>query len=407
MRRVAFLTPEFLTTSPKGGGLASYLGRMALALGHAGHTPEIFVVAERDEVLDWHGIRIEHVQPLSNWWLKLLGSHWRLRLKLGVTLRQLCGAVGLAQALERRHAQTAFNLVQSADWGLTGFFVPRRRGRTHLVRCSWSRRCCEDSAGLHRSLDNRLLARLERGCLLRADAAYAPSRFTAENVRRDYGVKLAVVRPPVDVPAIRTQAAKARPPTGLPGRYLLHFGLLSAVKGTDLLLRAVKQAWEADPTVTMVFAGGEGGEGYVRQLLQDIGAEGDNRLIWLGALSRSALLATLREAEAAVLPSRSDNLPNTVIEALALGIPVIGSDGASINELVGPSTGRLVPVGDVALLSQAIVSAWNGDLRLVRGPDNAVLALADLHPDRAVHNLMTLAGYDDDAEERGCATCAA
>lgn len=407
MRRVAFLTPEFPTTSPTGGGLASYVSRMATALANAGHAPEIFVVADRDEVLDWHGIRVHHVTPRENWWLKLLGAHWRVRLRLGATMRQLRGAYGLAAALERRHARIPFDLVQSADWGLTGLFVPRRAGRVHLVRSSWSRRRCEHSAGLKPSLDNRLLARLERRCLRRADAAYAPSRFTADNVRRDYGVKLAVLRPPVDIAAIRAQAATAMPPGNLPDRYLLHFGLMSAVKGTDLLLRALRKAWDTDPTVQVVLAGGEGSQGYVANLLHDIGAQADQRITWLGALSRPALLAALRGAEAAVLPSRSDNLPNTVIEALALGIPIVGSDGASINELLTPATGLLVPIGDTHALSRALLTAWRGGLRAIRGTDNAAAALADLHPPTAVRGLMRLAGYDDDAQQAVRTACAA
>jgi glycosyltransferase involved in cell wall biosynthesis len=250
------------------------------------------------------------------------------------------------------------------------------------------------------TLDTRLVSRLERRCLRRADAAYAPSRFVAENVGRDYGVKLAVVRPPVDVAAVRAEAARTPAGPGLPLRYLLHFGLMSAVKGTDVLVRAVTRAWEVEPELTVVLAGGEGGKGYVQGLLQSIGAEGDKRIVWLGAMGRSQMLATLRGAEAAVLPSRSDNLPNTAIEALALGVPVIGSDGASINELVTEGVnGNLVAIGDENALARALVQAWRGNMEGMKGSDNTTQSLEALDPRKAVAGLMALAGYDDDAGE--------
>jgi glycosyltransferase involved in cell wall biosynthesis len=50
-----------------------------------------------------------------------------------------------------------------------------------------------------------------------------------------------------------------------------------------------------------------------------------NRIHVTGSLSKSELYAVLQRADAAVLPSQVDNLPNTVIESLMFGIPVIGS----------------------------------------------------------------------------------
>ena len=60
-----------------------------------------------------------------------------------------------------------------------------------------------------------------------------------------------------------------------------------------------------------------------------------------------------------MLPSQVDNLPNTVIESLSLGIPVLGSRGASIDELVEEGrTGHLVELGDVHGLAETLVRMW-------------------------------------------------
>jgi len=61
-------------------------------------------------------------------------------------------------------------------------------------------------------------------------------------------------------------------------------------------------------------------------------------------------------ADVFVIPSLQDNLPNTVLEAIACGTPVVGFDVSGIPDLVRPGiTGYLAPVQDVSALRNAIV----------------------------------------------------
>lgn len=62
-------------------------------------------------------------------------------------------------------------------------------------------------------------------------------------------------------------------------------------------------------------------------------------------------------ADVFIIPSQEDNLPNTVLEAMACGTPVIGFDVGGIPEMVRPNiTGFLTPSGDVAGLQSAITT---------------------------------------------------
>lgn len=71
-------------------------------------------------------------------------------------------------------------------------------------------------------------------------------------------------------------------------------------------------------------------------------------------------------ADVFVLPSLQDNLPNTALEALACGVPVVGFDVGGIPEIVREGeTGLLVPAKDVAGLRAAITSVLeNKDARV-------------------------------------------
>lgn len=70
-------------------------------------------------------------------------------------------------------------------------------------------------------------------------------------------------------------------------------------------------------------------------------------------------------ADVFAIPSLQDNLPNTALEALACGTPVVGFDVGGIPDLVRPGeTGLLVPRGDVAALARAIAGLLGSPDRL-------------------------------------------
>jgi glycosyltransferase involved in cell wall biosynthesis len=65
-------------------------------------------------------------------------------------------------------------------------------------------------------------------------------------------------------------------------------------------------------------------------------------------------------ADLFVVPSLQDNLPNTVLESMACGTPVVGFDVGGIPDIVRPGrTGQLVPVGDSVALGQAMTHLFN------------------------------------------------
>lgn len=76
-----------------------------------------------------------------------------------------------------------------------------------------------------------------------------------------------------------------------------------------------------------------------------------------GFISDSATLATYyAQADVFVIPSIEDNLPNTVIEALASGTPVVGFDSGGIKDMIAhKKNGYLVTAYDAKLLAEGIL----------------------------------------------------
>ena len=387
--RVAFVTPEYPSELPRGGGLASYVRRMAETLAAQGHRAEVFVPSRAGSACDEeNGVRLHRVRaaverrPVRAA-LKLLSLlRWERAARV---LTVLLDAWWLAAALRRRSAQVRFDLVQSSDYQAVGLFVAPR-GAPHLIRCSIDTREIMRRNGVPLGPRSGVDA-LARWSLRRADALYAPSRFLARWLERD-GLRVHVLAPPA---YLEVKPAAQRPP-GLPGRYFVHFGQLSPVKGSALLADALVRACAQQPDFAMLWAGSDR-FGLVEACEQKLGRHQD-RFRYLGELTRPELYAVVAGAEAAVFPTAFDNLPNAVIETLLLGVPVIGTDGASVDELVVPGEhGTLVPEGDAEALAQAMLRHWRGDTPVRRG---FAWQPPALRPEAAVAGLFALAGLHVD-----------
>jgi glycosyltransferase involved in cell wall biosynthesis len=89
----------------------------------------------------------------------------------------------------------------------------------------------------------------------------------------------------------------------------------------------------------------------------------DGRMPWLhlGSIHDDRLLsAVYSAADLFVLPSFQDNLANTVLEAMACGVPVVSFNAGGTPDMVRPGlTGQLVPAFDVPALGNTIVEMLN------------------------------------------------
>lgn len=79
------------------------------------------------------------------------------------------------------------------------------------------------------------------------------------------------------------------------------------------------------------------------------------RCVALGSIKGSRKVDVYRAADCYLHAALQDNLPNTVMEALAVGIPCVGFNSAGVSEMVTDGvTGYLVPAGDAHALAGAL-----------------------------------------------------
>lgn len=135
---------------------------------------------------------------------------------------------------------------------------------------------------------------------------------------------------------------------------------LSAQKGLPLLLEAATELRRRGCSFRLTLVGDGEMRSEVEALIASRGLE--QFVILAGLADAKGVIGHLQKARAMVLPSFAEGLPVVIMEALALGRPVIVSSIAGTPELVTPECGWLVPAGSVDALVEAMANAIEAPL---------------------------------------------
>lgn len=174
----------------------------------------------------------------------------------------------------------------------------------------------------------------------------------------------------VDADRFRASIDGPRPIAGAPFASPAHWlvgtvGRMQEVKNPGLLARAFIRALALQPAMRERLRLVMVGEGPLRAqaqvLLDEAGLSG---MAWLPG-ERDDVADVMRGLDCFVLPSLAEGISNTILEAMATGLPVLATAVGGNPELVTAGrTGELVPAGDVEAMAQAL-------LRLANEPDRA------------------------------------
>ena len=130
-------------------------------------------------------------------------------------------------------------------------------------------------------------------------------------------------------------------------------GWLIPVKGPMHLLRAMGRVWRAYPDTRLVFVGKGELEGALKKEALEMGIS--DRVLFLGW--RDDIPEVMHLIDIFVLPSLNEGMGRVLVEAMAVGRPVVASNVGGIPGLVSQGeNGLLVPPGDIEALAKGIES---------------------------------------------------
>jgi len=237
--------------------------------------------------------------------------------------------------------------------------------------------------------------RLERLVLARSPWVVTVSRALADQVQ----VRRAKQQVPVVVPnaalflahdaGLHIDRLELRRSLGLGEEYfwVCAAGRLSAEKGQRFLVDALPSLAAAIPNLRVAILG----EGREREALASQAAQ-------LGIQDRVVLAGFQKQVQrwiqgcdVVVNPSLTEGTPNIVLEAMALGTPVIATAVGGVPDLVQDGeSGLLVPAGDSVAISHAVLSLWADPTLSRRLARNAQIRVRDFSPEKQTRLLLDL-----------------
>jgi glycosyltransferase involved in cell wall biosynthesis len=356
---------------PDVGGPATHAPEVARFLVGRGHDVEVVITAgappaAEPYVVHWASRRLPkgalHVRTAA-----LVRSRARradVVYTTGMFGRSVAGAIG---------ARRPFVVKLTAD---PAFERSRRRG---LVEGD-----VEDFQGGGGGPIAAVLRRARNVELRRAAYVFCPSSYLRELVL-SWGVPAERVgvlpNPAPEVPELPPRDDLRRA-FGLNDATLAFAGRLTAQKSLHRALEAVATS----DGVTLVIAGDGPDREPLEARARELGI--DDRVSFLGSQPRRRIVELFRAADATILSSSWENFPHTVVEALAVGTPVLAMEAGGVSEIVHDGVnGLLVAPGDTHALAAAVRRYFTDEQLRERLRAAAAPSVAEYAPERVFGEL--------------------
>lgn len=349
---IVFVTTELATDNHPAGGLGSFSANIAKIFNENGHKVTVILASVKEEnvTMDKNiNLRTLYIKkPLWNCFdqvARVLASFTKeSRDEIRIFLINLYKGRQVKRAIKEINKREKIDIIHFCNHGALSLSTDKKI--PYVVRISNFLNICNGGAdqpnGSTLYEDNRLSIRdrLEDYALRKAAYAISPSYLIAGIGRESLGLNPNVIESPFVMDKrnwdyeIYNKLLKDR-------KYIIHYGRLSYIKGTHIVADMAKTLLQSYPDIVLVLAGNarmmtdeEGEEIHPADLVKRKAGEYEDRVIYAGCLEKEKLYPLIENAQICLLPSRIENLSNACIEALAMGKIVVGTDGASFEQLI-------------------------------------------------------------------------
>lgn len=330
---IVFVTYEFVTEKIN-GGLGNYVANISSILAEKNHYVTVLLISNHNKRIKWkRNVTVETFKYTYYSQKNLFSEYVDFVFRCNFS-NQYYRSDLINKKIEELDKIKKIDIVQYCG---DDFSIWKRRKKIpSIVRLSSFKEWIEFALLSGSNMDdyswlNSIQSRLFIKSLKFADAVYGPSKCVADLVRKKNPFQKISI---IESPCLFTDKIVERVDDILFGKkYFLFFGKLDVLKGIEVIENAVYTIMKDNPDKYFVLMGRDAG-GRIQNILDKAGKYKE-KIIYMGEIrDRGRLSAVIKNAYACILPSRADNLPNTCIESMALGKIVIGTYGASFDQLI-------------------------------------------------------------------------
>ncbi|MCP4413681.1 MAG: glycosyltransferase family 4 protein [Gammaproteobacteria bacterium] len=390
--RIVFVTPEFVSEPYFSGGLANYIHRASIALSRMGNEVHVMVLSNRETTEAFGPITLHRVKEASP-----SGIIFRIIKRIDggqfiAAYRQLIFSFKIYWKLKSFNEKNKIDIVQFPNYQASGLVSCMGLNVPIVSRISSYRPLWNQLSGKKATRSSKTEEWLERLQLQKSPNIFAPSQLLKKIVEQKESLNnVKVIPTPFFQEEVELDESQYK--EHLSGKeYILFFGRLQLHKGVEILTRALPDFFNACPQAFAVFAGKDMPTPLgpsMKEFITSVCYKYKNRLIFFDQLHHKTLYPVIRHSRIVVLPSLIDNLPNTLLESMALGKVVIGTTGASFDEVIKDNiTGFLVEKGNSRALAEKMIEIWDHP-ELEKIGKAAAQSIKALAPDQTICELET------------------
>ncbi len=401
---IVFLVHYFPVKGKATGGAANYVANIAKVMADKGHFVEVITESEEKETFEWNNIVVHKIRATIGF--HDTGKQMSTYKKL---LKNVCRSYWYNKEVAKIHKNNKIDIIQSVN--SYGLAFLRKKNIPYLIRLSdypalWS--------GANRSefdfnkcvASRRLDEEIQFIALKKADALVVPSALVQKLINDRIGIEPHLVESPVLIAEDENINFKENFESD---QYFLTYSELNYRKEIHIIAQIIDKLLEQYPNMKYVVCGRDKLILYenkyilVSELFKLFVTKHANRFIFMGEISnRTRMFSIIKHAKLCILPTRVDNLPNTCLEAMALGKIVVSSTshyGTSVEQLIIDGyNGLLSQVDDVESLYQKILYAMQlpeADKELIQ--NRAMERVKALTPQKTYIKMMNI--YEETIEQ--------
>jgi glycosyltransferase involved in cell wall biosynthesis len=296
-----------------------------------------------------------------------------------------------ALLIEQLVEHEGIDVIEAQEWEAPLYYFQLRRalgyGPRHRPPCIVHLHSPTEFIVRHNDWDEGLpyfvhARRLEGYSIAAADAWLCPSRFLARQAETRFGLPAGAIQS-IPLPVGESPLLERDAETWKSGS-ICYVGRLEPRKGVIEWVDAAVDVARHHPGARFDFVGANlnytNGTTVREHIERRIPQQLKPRFTFHGSQDREGLFRLLRAARIAVVPSRWENFPNTCVEAMCSGLPVIASREGGMAEMVEDGrTGWLAPTADSRGLAEALVRALETHpARLAESGQQAAVAIRSM-----------------------------
>ncbi|MCK9369042.1 glycosyltransferase family 4 protein [Candidatus Dojkabacteria bacterium] len=333
---IVFLTTEYPLKGTEYGGIAQYTKKTAQQLYKSGHNVSVILSGSKNKLIKDKGVSIIEFKA-PNLFEGIDGDTLH-QLKRFSRLVSTC--VKFNRYVFQINAKHKIDIVQTSNYLFPGLLLLKNKKFPVVCRTSSYAPSLRAMFGAKKTFIKSIEDYFELKTAKDANGLFSPSVFM-KRIYEDFENLEAEVIPTIveDMSNIKLEDSllKKIKRTFKPKKYILYFGSLSKVKGVDLLVEVIPKIVNKFNNVGFIFLGkdfGIPGKSSMKKFVLTKCNKVKNSILFYPHVRRELLIPIIDSSVCVLVPSRVDNLPNTCLETISRGIPIIGSNRSSVEELI-------------------------------------------------------------------------